>query len=266
MAHEYGPSRWSVYYMGEYLLTDGDEPWEPSEPEGTATLWRYMSFAKFCSLLDSEALFFALTGDMVDKYEGFICPPRPREHGDTHRQAEQDAYELLSSLARKTLVSCWTESEHESNLMWESYAGSEGVAIRTTFQRLQDSIRLVGEPPVTFGRVEYVDYSQGEVPRLGLSPLFHKRLEYRGEGEVRAVLPAPSPKNWFTGSPVVVAPDFSLDPDVDEQRGRYVPVNLEILVEKIVLSPNAKPWFAEVVQSAIRNSAVKARVTRSSME
>ena len=115
--------------------------------------------------------------------------------------------------------------------MWKAYAGSEGVAVRTTFQNLQDSIRSVAELPVTFGQVEYVDYRRNEVPRFGSTPLFHKRMEYREEGEVRAVLPGPP---WdHTGMPETPIP---LDSDVAEQRGRYIPVDLEILVQEIVLA------------------------------
>ena len=141
-----------------------------------------------------------------------------------------------------------------------AYAGAEGVAVRTTFRDLQESIRSVAEPPVTFGQVEYVDYLQQEVSRFGWAPLFHKRIEYRGEEEVRAVLPGPpltiiDPKE----------PDIRLDPDVAEQRGRYIPVDLGILVKEIVVSPRAAPWLAQVVESVVRRSAVKACVTPSAI-
>ena len=103
------------------------------------------------------------------------------------QQAEREVRELLQKYMRAALISCWTESDHESSLMWETYTSEEGVAVRTTVQHLQESIRSVPELPVTFGQVEYVDYRRKEVPRFGWAPLFHKRMEYRGEGEVRAV-------------------------------------------------------------------------------
>ena len=166
--------------------------WEPSVPEATATLWRYMSFAKFCCLLERKELFFALVADMEDRYEGFIYPPIPREHEDRLQQEEQEVYDVLRKIGRTALISCWTESGHESSLMWETYADADGVAVRTTFQHLQESIHSVAELPVTFGQIEYVDYRRKEVARFGWAPLFHKRMEYRGEGEVRAVLPGPA--------------------------------------------------------------------------
>ncbi len=259
MSHEYGELIGGSY-LGERRIFPDDASWTAAEPEATATLWRYMSFAKFCSLLGREALFFSLVGDMEDQYEGFIYPPTPREHADRLQEAEGIVHNLLHEIARTALVSCWTESVHESGLMWKAYAGAEGVAVRTTFENLRNSIRSVEDLPVTFGRVEYVDYGN-EVPRFGRAPLFHKRMEYREEGEVRALLPGPP---WIQSS--VPELPIPLDPDVAEQRGRYVPVDLEILVNEIVLPPHSTPWFAQVVTSVVSGSPVNPPVRRSAIE
>ena len=102
------------------------------------------------------------------------------------------------------------------------------------------------------------------MPRFGWAPLLHKRIEYREEGEVRAILPGPP---WDVsiqqGVPETHIP---LDSDVAEQRGRYIPVDLEILVQEIVLPSHASPWFAQVVKSVMDDSPVRSRVTRSSIE
>ena len=268
MIHEYGKIPAGMAFRGQRLLTFDDSNWEdswkPSEPDATATLWRYMSFAKFCSLLDREALFFSLVGDMEDRHEGFIYPLKPRESDAALQQAERMGYDVLREIARTALISCWTESDHESSLMWKAYAGVEGVAIRTTFQNLQESIRSVAELPVTFGQVEYVDYRRDRVSRFGWAPLLHKRMEYREEGEVRAILPGPP---WYTsnqqGEPKIQIP---LDLDVSKQRGRYIPVDLEVLVREVVLPPHVAPWFTQVVKSVMKDSPVTSPVSRSSIE
>ena len=253
--------------LGDQRLFSGadsnwETSWKPLVPEETATLWHYMSFAKFCSLLERKELFFALVGDMEDKYEGFIYPP-PSEHGDRLQQAEHLGRDVLHKMARTALISCWTGSGHESSLMWKTYAGADGVAVRTTFQYLQESIQSVAKLPVTFGQIKYVDYCRKEVARFGWAPLFHKRMEYRGEDEVRAVLPGPLLKDGYLTK---LDLDIQLDPDVAEQRGRYIPVNLEILVQEVVLPPHAAPWFAQIVKSVVHQSPVRARVTRSAIE
>ena len=97
----------------------------------------------------------------------------------------------MQAVTRTALVNCWAESDYESSLMWRTYAGAEGVAIRTSFKELQESLRVIEELPMTFGKVEYVDYDQQDVPRFSWAALFYKRMEYRAEDEVRAVLPGP---------------------------------------------------------------------------
>lgn len=259
--------------VGDQRLFPSDDSawegsWEPPTPEATATLWRYMSFAKFCSLLERRELFFALVSDMTDKYEGFISPPPLRKTGDRLQAAEQMGHEVLHEITQKALVSCWAEANHESSLMWNYYAGAEGIAIRSTLQDLQASI-LSANPalPVTIGRVAYVDHGRQEAPRFGLAPLFHKRVEYRGEEEVRAALPYPP---WDVrldsekpNKPII---DIPLDADVAEQRGRYIPVDLKALVKEVVLSPHGTAWFGQLVQSVVNRSPVEARVTPSSLK
>ncbi len=195
MTYEYGKPLIGMALGDQRLFpgvdSDWETHWEPLRPDATATLWRYMSIAKFCSLLERRELFFSLVGDMEDRYEGFICPPPPRNRGDRLHQAESTGRNLLHKIARSALINCWTKSNYESALMWESYAGTEGVAIRTTFENLQEAIRSDSELPITFGQVKYVNYLQRNVPRFGWAPLFHKRMEYRGEEEVRALLPGP---------------------------------------------------------------------------
>ena len=269
MTHEYGKPLKGMALGDQRLFPSDDsawgDPWEPTQPEANETLWRYMSFAKFCSLLERRALFFALVGDMEDQFEGFVCQPEKRRPQDRLRQAEHLGRKVLHEIARSALVNCWAENSHESSLMWNTYAGPEGVAIRTTVQALQESIRSINaELPVTFGRVEYVDYRQQEVPRFDWAPLYHKRGEFRAEEELRAVLPGPpwdirlSPDD--PNEPVV---DMSLDSDVAEQRGRYIPVNLEVLVNEVVVSPLAAPWFRQLVISAVAPALSNVSVTSS---
>ena len=134
MTYKYGKPFIGMALGDQRLWSSGDSawetPWKRSEPDAPATLWRYMSFAKFCSLLERGALFFSLVGDMVDRYEGFIYPPLTRESGDRLQQAKHFGCDILHKNARAALISCWTECGHESSLMWEAYAGTEGVAVR----------------------------------------------------------------------------------------------------------------------------------------
>ena len=155
MTHECGKPLIGMALGDNRLFTGADarweDSWEPSVPEATATLWRYMSFAKFCSLLERKELFFSLVGDMEDRYEGFIYPPIPREHGNPLQQAERFGHEVLRKLARTALISCWTESGHESSLSpnppmggVRTGEGGEGVTGAMIRARIRVDGRLAG--------------------------------------------------------------------------------------------------------------------------
>ena len=151
--------------------------------------------------------------------------------------------------------------------MWDAYAGGEGVAIRTHFQDLKSSVLLSApELPICFGKVTYVDYRKQEPLRFGNAPLFQKRVEYGGEAEVRAALPPPP---WDTSRDPGKLPrspiNITLDSDVERQRGRYIPVNLNVLVKEVVLHPHSAEWFGQLVQSVVDRSPVDANVTPSSL-
>ena len=219
------------------------------EPEDITTLWRYMSFAKFCSLLERRALFFSLVGDMEDRYEGFIYPPAPREPSDHLQQAEQDSHDYLRKIARAALVSCWTDSRYESHLMWTAGGRSGSPYHLPRFARV-DALRCRTASHVRTGQIRRLPPS--EVSRFG-SPLFHKR---RSENVVSSYLV----RQW-----IGTLLDVTLDPDVAELRGRYIPVNLGILVKEVVVPSHAAPWFAEVVKSAVQRSSVTASVTQSAI-
>ncbi len=100
-----------------------------------------------------------------------------------------------------------------------------------------------------------------------MAPLFHKRVEYRGEEEVRAALPSPpydarlDPNN--PNDPII---DMKLDSDVAEQRGRYILIDLEVLVKEVVVAPHSASWFVQLIQSVVNHSPVVVRVASSTLE
>ena len=64
MSYEYGTPLIGMA-LGDQRLFSGDDAkwensWQPSEPDANATLWRYMSFAKFSSLLERGGAVFLL--------------------------------------------------------------------------------------------------------------------------------------------------------------------------------------------------------------
>ena len=71
--------------------------------------------------------------------------------------------------------------------MWRLYCpGEDGVAIRTAFAKLRDS---VNDPHTCVSEVKYFDYRTGQFLRHihDWDPAFHKRIAFKHEQEVRVL-------------------------------------------------------------------------------
>lgn len=142
------------------------------------TVWRYMSFGKFISLMTYRALWFSKLNILQDTYEGLIpenVKQQMHEENQTfksqfntpefHRQIdawpsknEDDGRELL-------VVNCWFLGESESERMWNEYGGpSEAVAIKATIGRLAKYVWVPNDEHIShIGLVSYVDHDTHEM-------------------------------------------------------------------------------------------------------
>jgi hypothetical protein len=129
-------------------------------------------------------------------------------------------------------VNCWHVNDAESYLMWRAYA-DRGFAVRTNFERLAaafGSFRGVVEGHA----VQYVDFSR-EALEIGnvFTAVTHKDLPYRDEREFRLTFWRPDAVN----TPIPVTP-----------KGLRVPVDLDMLVEAIYISPRLRTLPTDVAK------------------
>ena len=139
--------------------------------------------------------------------------------------------------------------------MWHLYGGGyQGVAVRSRFGLLDAELpekfdTANREVSVFLGPVKYVDYlsETEQIPqdKNVYGPFMCKGLAYQHESEVRAI---------FTSS-------MAGDPCL----GYVVPVDLPSLVEEIVVSPLAPPWFAEVVEQSCSDTGHSFEIKESVM-
>src|ERR1700682_5427714 len=88
-------------------------------PPPEAKLWRYLSFAKFASLLDSGLLHFTRVDRFDDHFEGAW----PQQDAAKWQRIKGFSVLSFTERCRKAVaVSCWFESNHESAAMWGLYA------------------------------------------------------------------------------------------------------------------------------------------------
>lgn len=115
-------------------------------------------------------------------------------------------------------VSCWHAQYSESAAMWSVYAGwdalrRDGVAVRTTFRRLLES--LGGTDKVFAGRVGYHDYERDFVPEDNDFERGHDvppgiLIPVSLGSLVEEIRVAPSAPGWFRALVVSVVERFGL--------------------------------------------------------
>lgn len=235
-------------------------------------LWRYMDFSKFVAMMQQGGLYFTRASNFSDPFEAaagiasqenvwnqhyldffkraVVTPPPGFPISEmTEVEVDREAARLLEQLktgyarARDLLVSCWHLNDVESEALWQIYCspGAPGVAVRTNVDRLWRAIR--NEPGANVGKVHYIDFKQGF--SSGDQRIYCKRSSLAHEREVRAVIPN----------------DRAAKLD-----GRLMPCDVNDLIEQVVVSPYAPPWFQSVVKETIKKFGYSLPVEISEIE
>ena len=236
------------------------EDFPPAEkPADDATIWRYMDFTKFVSMLDTQSLYFARVHDLAlaDPFEGAYTNVAEFVDVSISWASEEERKKVKDNLNRvmrrgaKTLryylyANCWHLNEHESAAMWSLYLKSgEGVAIRSTFGRLRASIEAAPQI-VRAGKVTYLDYNKDRMESgNALMPILHKRISYAHEQELRAFY-------W-------VLPDMSPDAlqgkenqEPETPPGVPITTALNRLIDRVHVAPTCPGWFRDLVASVVK--------------
>jgi len=220
-----------------------------------ATIWRYMDFTKLVSLIDKKALYFARADRFSDKFEGATPIPTIEardisifESGTSLTEEASREWSQANREIRKWMfLNCWHMNEYESAAMWQLYVQkNEGIAIRSTFARLRDSLSSPYAPLI--GMVRYIDYKQIPISfGNAFNNFFCKRPSLEHEHELRAIILKPSITNDITP-------------------GLYIPCDLNILIDEIFVSPDSPDWFKEVVGSILEKYSLDREVKRSNLD
>ena len=224
----------------------------------TVKVWRYMDFTKFIHLLESRSLYFSRADKFEDPFEG--CFPKEEilaveemvdsletNCSENSRKFYMETFCDVSQRRKKHIfINCWHLNNHESAAMWKLYLKSnEGIAIQSTYEKLKNS--FISNDRIYLGQVKYIDYQTEYFDRSTcpsanlLRPFIYKRKSFEHEKEVRAVI------EKLDG--------YTVNENNDEQThivsGIHTSINLDVLIEKIYVSPNAEPWFLEIVKSIV---------------
>lgn len=125
-------------------------------------------------------------------------------------------------------------SNYEPHGLWHSYSGLRGLALQSTFRRLRDSFNNNPEN-IFIGKVSYIDWDEDWIP-MGfiLEPFLHKRRNFEGEKELRAVT------------------YYDPKPEHYTEFGKYVEVDLDVLIEAVYTQPKSPDWFKQLIEAVLR--------------
>jgi len=252
-------------------------------PDPAATIWRYMDLAKFLSVLDKSALYFARLDQLsnVDPFEGYYTSMNLQfeerkfedmpqawkvEKGIKDEKMFQSILdslkrtrEVVKQLRKLTFVSSWHVQEHESAAMWILYLKSQdGIAIQSTYQSFIDSLKDYQNFNVSSGMINYIDYNKEAIPMLNaLLPYLYKRKSFEHERELRAIIWTPQDgKNDLT------------DPNKNKFKnvfGIYVPVNIDVLIGRVYIAPTSPSWMVELIEAIVKRFGLNKQVVHSSL-
>ena len=160
------------------------------------TIWRYMDFTKFVSLISMRSLFFCRADRFEDPFEGSI-PKKDFEKQITKMKSksrefnkEKALYEKFAEEYRKSVyINCWHINKYESAALWKLYLKSnEGITIRSTRSRLSSSL-MCSNFSILTAHVKYIDYDKDNVLMpTNLTPFIYKRKSFQHERELRAII------------------------------------------------------------------------------
>jgi len=223
-----------------------------------AKMWRYLDFTKFISILDRKALFFVRADRLSDQFEGSYS--FSKDFNSLLKKLTPQQKDILITLPKFVsefvYVNCWCLSEYESSAMWKLYLKSnEGIAIQSTYKRLSEcfSENSVYRKDIEIGKVKYIEYGKDLMPPNIYLSFLYKRKSFEHEKELRAII-------------VLISNEQTEEPKKDLAcSGIYIPIDLDILIEKIYVSPTAEEWFKDLVESIVKKYKLKKVVVQSDL-
>ena len=230
-------------------------------------IWKYLDLTKFLSLIENEALYFCRSDMLDDPFEGTV-PLKSLElineffkDFENKEEAALTMKRLINFSRKLTLVNCWHINNSQSDAMWRIYSKDGfGLAIQSTIRNLKDSFQLFKEP-IYVGKIKYIDFSTDMLESLnGLEPYIYKRKSFEHENELRAVL-------WSAHSNVNID-DMEIDkayPIDILDHGKYVEVDVNILIECIYISPTAPSWYTGLIEKILKRYNFNKKVFQSDL-
>jgi hypothetical protein len=218
-------------------------------PEATDTIvWKYLDLSKFLDLLLSQKLFMSRSDKFEDQYEGTFSEPTFEEIKKLSEN-NPEFLDYYKSKREKVVVSSWHINEYESFAMWQIFTqNSEGLAIQSTVERLQNALKLETNFKQYIGEVNYIDYKKEHIPfDDSFFPFLFKRKSFQYEREVRIIS------------------DLS-EKNITINDGLKIDVDIKQLIEKIYIHPKSENWYKKLVIELVSKLGFDFEIEKSDLE
>jgi hypothetical protein len=254
-----------------------------TEQDLNKTVWRYMPFSKFISMLTYQALWFPKLNILQDEYEGLMPASTKHEISREYQKYKDilppELHSQIDGMAGKNeedgreliVANSWFFSEEESEAIWREYANSEGVAIKSTPKKLSENVLMLGDNNMChMGTVKYVDHANHKMSKYeaaqAIERAFIKDKEKFGhEQELR--LATMSLKRMYcvgmNGKPYTQQEVEGKNMNNFENPGLYIGIKIDTLFDEVVVAPNAEDWLFSLVKRIIELYGIKVPVSKS---
>jgi hypothetical protein len=140
--------------------------------------------------------------------------------------------------------------------MWNLYAKTdEAVCIQSTYSRLKNCLPSNSK----IGLVRYADYLSEWIPESNLlAPFMYKRKSFEHEKELRAILNLSGIDDFDLSFS-----DIEGDPP---NGGKWLPLDVSKLIEKVYVAPYAQKWFGDLIKSVVKTYHLSKPVVKSSLD
>lgn len=208
-----------------------------------------MDLSRFLNILQNNSLFFPAAALFEDPFEGSypvrLINDRPRFMKDISKPTLEQIPDCMEKLKKWHYINCWHMNDYESAAMWKLYDKSgNGIAIVSTVGRLKAAIQH-DDNKIYIGKVRYIDYETEHFsPSNVMSPFFHKRISFKHEAELRALVVKYPPN--FSG-----ALSEYLEFQGDVANGIIASISTETLISEIRISPESPDWFYNLVEDLV---------------
>jgi hypothetical protein len=133
--------------------------------------------------------------------------------------------------------------------MWQIFTqNSEGLAIQSTVERLQNALKLETQFEQYIGEVNYIDYKKEHIPfDDSFFPFLFKRKSFQYEREVRIIS------------------DLS-EKNITINEGMKIDVDIKQLIEKIYIHPKSENWYKKLVIELVSKLGFDFEIEKSDLE